>query len=88
MRGGKIFSRSLLRALQELIEKRSYMQQIPYTLALFSAQEFLKILKNSLRSEFLFDNLVICCVTEKFGNLKGSCNVGMIAACGFLCKEY
>ena len=54
------------RALQRIIEKHSYIQCIPYKLALFSPQELLKIRKNFFRSESLFNNLAICCVTEEF----------------------
>ena len=44
----------------------SYIQYMPYTLALFSAEELLTDLKNTSRSEFLSNNLGICCLTEKF----------------------
>ena len=33
---------------------------------LFSAQEFLTILKVTFRSEFLVNNLTLCCGTKKF----------------------
>ena len=51
---------------QKIIEKCSCIKHMPYTLVQFSAQEHLKILRNTFWSEFLFNNLAICCVAEKF----------------------
>jgi len=52
--------------LQHIIEKHCHMQHIPIALTLVSAYECLNIVENTFRSEFLFNNLIICCGTENF----------------------
>ena len=52
---------------------------------LFPAQEFLTPLENVFWPEFLFNDFVTCCVTEKFSkSFKDSCSVWIVAVCGLV----
>jgi len=64
--GEQNFLSFLFRTLQHIIEKHCHMQHIPIALTLVSAYEYLNIVENTFRSEFLFNNLIICCGTENF----------------------